>query len=46
MSIFFTGGALGTFLSGVAWSAAGWGGVVATGGVLTLVALALAAKKE
>ncbi len=46
MSIFFTGGALGTFLSGVAWSATGWGGVVATGGALTLVALALAAKKE
>lgn len=46
MSIFFTGGALGTLLSGVAWNAAGWGGVVATGAALTLAALALAAKRE
>lgn len=46
MSIFFAGGALGTLLSGVAWVARGWIGVVGTGAALTLVATALAMKRE
>ncbi len=39
MSIFFVGGACGTFLSGAAWSLCGWTGVVAVGAALTLASL-------
>lgn len=46
MSIFFAGGAFGTFLSGMAWVARGWSGVVGTGAVLTLAALVPALKRE
>ena len=35
------GGSLGTFLSGSAWSRAGWGGVAATGAMLALCSLVI-----
>lgn len=37
MTIYFAGGALGTFLAGVAWTAFGWEGVAGTGALLVLV---------
>lgn len=39
MTIFFIGGSLGTFLSGVAWASAGWSGVVTAGVSLCAAAL-------
>lgn len=41
MTTYFVGGALGTFLAGSCWHMAGWGGVTATGAVLTLCSLSL-----
>jgi predicted MFS family arabinose efflux permease len=41
---FFVGGALGSVLSGLAWAQAGWGGVCAVQGLLTLAAMVLAAR--
>lgn len=41
MTLYFIGGSLGTFLSGTAWSRAGWGGVAATGAMLALCSLVI-----
>lgn len=39
MTIFFIGGALGTFLAGIGWSHAGWDGVSLVGFVMSVLAL-------
>lgn len=41
MTTYFIGGSLGTFLSGMAWSMAGWAGVTAAGAALTLCSLCI-----
>ena len=39
MTIFFIGGSLGTFFSGLGWSLAGWTGVCVVGGLFSIVSL-------
>lgn len=41
MTIFFIGGSLGTFFSGLGWSLAGWTGVCVVGGLFSIVSLLL-----
>lgn len=41
MTTYFAGGSLGTFLAGMGWHAAGWGGVALVGVLLTLSSLAV-----
>ena len=43
MTIFFIGGSLGTFFSGLGWSLAGWTGVCVVGGLFASVSLLLSA---
>ena len=43
MTIFFIGGSLGTFCSGLGWSMAGWTGVCIVGGCFALATLLLSA---
>ena len=43
MTIFFIGGSLGTFCSGLGWSMAGWKGVCIVGGCFALATLLLSA---
>lgn len=43
MTIFFIGGSLGTFFSGLGWSLAGWTGVCVVGGLFSVVSLLLSA---
>ena len=43
MTIFFVGGSLGTFFSGLGWSLAGWTGVCVVGGLFSIVSLLLSA---
>lgn len=43
MTIFFIGGSLGTFFSGLGWSLAGWMGVCVVGGLFSIVSLLLSA---
>ena len=43
MTIFFIGGSLGTFFSGLGWSLAGWTGVCVVGGLFSAVSLLLSA---
>lgn len=43
MTIFFIGGSLGTFFSGLGWSLAGWTGVCVVGGLFSIVSLLLSA---
>ena len=46
MTIFFIGGSLGTFCSGLGWSMAGWKGVCIVGGCFALATLLLSAYEK
>lgn len=41
MTIYFLGGAAGTFLSGIGWSLAGWTGVLAAGALMSLASMSV-----
>ena len=43
MTIFFIGGSLGTFFSGMGWSLSGWTGVCVVGGLFSIGSLLLSA---